>query len=101
VLAYQSETIYFIAILPLPNRLADGDILSDMDASAKLFGTTALTDTRAETIKQTYILLGLSVGAAGCGGYLGAQSDTLASTCDCRRHRDLWGVHSRLCYRRF
>jgi FtsH-binding integral membrane protein len=50
-----------------------------MDASAKLFGTTVLTDTRAETIKQTYILLGLSVVAAGCGGYLGAHSDTLAS----------------------
>jgi uncharacterized protein len=50
-----------------------------MDASAKLFGTTVLTDTRAETIKQTYILLGLSVVAAGCGGYLGAHSDTLAT----------------------
>jgi modulator of FtsH protease len=50
-----------------------------MIATENLFGTTALTGTRAETIKQTYLLLGLSVAGAFCGGYLGAQSDLLAS----------------------
>jgi modulator of FtsH protease len=44
----------------------------------KLFGTTVLTGDRAETIKKTYLLLGLSVAGAYCGGYLGAQSDVLA-----------------------
>lgn len=43
-----------------------------------LFGTTALSSARAETIKKTYMLLGLSVAGALCGGYLGAQSDALA-----------------------
>jgi modulator of FtsH protease len=44
-----------------------------------LFGTTPLTAARAETIKKTYLLLGLSVAGALCGGYLGAQSDALAN----------------------
>jgi FtsH-binding integral membrane protein len=45
----------------------------------KLFGTTVLTGSRADTIKKTYLLLALSAGAACCGGYLGIQSDALAS----------------------
>lgn len=44
-----------------------------------LFGTTELTAARAETIKKTYMLLSLSAAGALCGGYLGAQSDALAS----------------------
>src|ERR1700740_3636071 len=50
-----------------------------LTATDKLFGTTALSERRAETIKKTYLLLGLSVTAALCGGYLGAQSDILAN----------------------
>lgn len=38
-----------------------------------LIGTTPLTSARAETIKKTYLLLGLSVAGAFCGGYVGAQ----------------------------
>jgi FtsH-binding integral membrane protein len=49
-----------------------------MTATEKMFGTTELTGARAETIKKTYLLLGLSAAAAFCGGYLGAQSDALA-----------------------
>src|SRR5579862_7365856 len=49
-----------------------------MIATDNLFAVTALSPSRAETIKKTYMLLGLSVVAAFCGGYLGAQSDTLA-----------------------
>lgn len=49
-----------------------------MTATDKLFGTTNLTQARAETIKKTYLLLGLAVTGALCGGYLGAQSDALA-----------------------
>ena len=49
-----------------------------MTATDKLFGTTVLTGGRSETIKKTYLLLGLSVAGAYCGGYLGAQSDVLA-----------------------
>jgi FtsH-binding integral membrane protein len=51
---------------------------SDMTAIDKMFGTTVLTGTRAETIKKTYLLLGLAVGSAFCGGYIGIQSDVLA-----------------------
>ncbi len=50
-----------------------------MIATDNLFATTELSPARAETIKKTYLLLGLSVAAAFCGGYLGAQSDALAS----------------------
>jgi FtsH-binding integral membrane protein len=50
-----------------------------MTVTDNLFGTTQLSSTRAETIKKTYMLLGLSVAGALCGGYLGAQSDTLAN----------------------
>ncbi len=50
-----------------------------MTVTDNLFATTPLTAARAETIRKTYMLLGLSVVAALCGGYLGAQSDALAS----------------------
>jgi FtsH-binding integral membrane protein len=49
-----------------------------MIATDNLFAATPLTGTRAETIKKTYLLLGLSVASAFCGGWLGAQSDALA-----------------------
>jgi FtsH-binding integral membrane protein len=52
---------------------------TSMTATDKLFGTTQLSETRAETIKKTYLLLGLSVAGAVCGGYVGAQSDALAN----------------------
>jgi FtsH-binding integral membrane protein len=50
-----------------------------MTVTENLFGTTQLSSTRAETIKKTYMLLGLSVAGALCGGYVGAQSDSLAN----------------------
>jgi len=50
-----------------------------MTVTDNLFGTTQLSSTRAETIKKTYMLLGLSVAGALCGGYVGAQSDSLAN----------------------
>jgi modulator of FtsH protease len=43
-----------------------------------LTGTTTLTAQRASVIKQTYVLLGLSVFSAMAGGYIGATSETLA-----------------------
>jgi FtsH-binding integral membrane protein len=54
-------------------------MLRGMTATEKLFGTTSLSPARAETIKKTYMLLALSLGGALCGGYIGAQSDTLAN----------------------
>src|ERR1035438_8343721 len=56
-----------------------GGILRCMTVTDNLFGTTQLSSTRAEAIKKTYMLLGLSVAGALCGGYVGAQSDTLAN----------------------
>lgn len=53
-------------------------ILRGMTAVDKLFGTTDLSTTRAETIRKTYLLLGLAVAGALCGGYVAAQSDALA-----------------------
>jgi len=50
-----------------------------MNAIDNLFATTALSSTRAETIKKTYMLLGLCLGSALLGGYVGAQSDALAN----------------------
>lgn len=50
-----------------------------MTVTENLFGTTALSAARADTIKKTYMLLGLAVAGGLCGGYLGAQSDALAS----------------------
>src|SRR5580704_8666849 len=50
-----------------------------MTVTENLFGTTQLTAARADAIKKTYLLLGLSVAGALCGGYLGSQSDALAN----------------------
>ena len=52
-----------------------GQELSHTD---KLFGTTALSPARAVMIKQTYMLLSLSVVSAIVGGYIGSGSETLA-----------------------
>ena len=52
---------------------------SGMTAVENLFAVTSLSSDRAEAIKKTYLLLGLSVAGALCGGYLGAHSDALAS----------------------
>lgn len=60
-------------------RVSGSVILRYMTAIDNLFGTTPLSATRAETIKKTYMLLGLSVAGALCGGYVGAQSDGLAN----------------------
>ena len=54
-------------------------MLPYMTVTENLFGTTQLTAARADAIKKTYLLLGLSVAGAFCGGYLGAQSDALAN----------------------
>lgn len=51
---------------------------TELSAWDKLTGTIPLTGTRATVIKQTYILLGLSVISALAGGYVGATSETLA-----------------------
>ena len=50
-----------------------------MTAIDNLFGSTELSPARAETIRKTYMLLGLSVAGALCGGYVGAQSDALVN----------------------
>jgi FtsH-binding integral membrane protein len=50
-----------------------------MTVTQNLLGTTTLTPARASIIKQTYLLLGLAVAGALCGGYLGAQSQALAN----------------------
>jgi FtsH-binding integral membrane protein len=50
-----------------------------MIVTDNLFAATPMTAARGETIKKTYMLLGLSVAGAFCGGYLGAQSDALAN----------------------
>jgi len=44
----------------------------------KLTGTIPLTAGQAAVIKQTYVLLGVSVFCALAGGYIGATSETLA-----------------------
>lgn len=49
-----------------------------MDAIDNLFGSVPLSPSRADIIRKTYMLLGLAVAGALCGGYLAAQSDTLA-----------------------
>ena len=48
--------------------------LSWMD---KLSGTTELTGTMSAVIKQTYMLLAVSVFCAMAGGYIGATSETM------------------------
>ena len=45
-----------------------------LSTTDKLFGTTTLEARRAETIKQTYLLLGLSVVFALAGGWVGANT---------------------------
>ena len=45
-----------------------------LSTTDKLFGTTTLEARRAETIKQTYLLLGLSVAFALAGGWVGATT---------------------------
>jgi len=62
-----------------PKAAGASGILRCMQAIDNLFESTPLTAARAETIKKTYMLLGLSVAGALCGGYLGAQSDALAN----------------------
>jgi FtsH-binding integral membrane protein len=47
-------------------------------ALQKLTGTIELTAGQAAVIKQTYVLLGVSVFCALAGGYIGATSETLA-----------------------
>jgi len=47
-------------------------------ALQKLTGTIELTAGQAVVIKQTYVLLGVSVFCALAGGYIGATSETLA-----------------------
>jgi FtsH-binding integral membrane protein len=50
-----------------------------MNALENLSAVRQLSEERADSIRKTYLLLALSVGGAFCGGYLGAQSDALAS----------------------
>jgi FtsH-binding integral membrane protein len=50
-----------------------------MTASDKMFGSTVLSPARADMIRKTYLLLALAGVAGFCGGYVGAQSDALAS----------------------
>ena len=45
-----------------------------LTAGDKLWGTTSLEGSRAEVIKQTYLLLGLSVSFAVAGGWVGATT---------------------------
>jgi modulator of FtsH protease len=47
-------------------------------ALQNLTGTVSLTAGQAAVIKQTYVLLGVSVFCALAGGYVGATSETLA-----------------------
>ena len=50
-----------------------------MSVMDKLSGTTELTGTMSSVIKQTYMLLGVSVFCAMAGGYVGATSETMVS----------------------
>lgn len=53
------------------------DYTTQPSAWEKLSGTTPLTQTQASVIKQTYLLLGVSVMAAMAGGYIGSTSETV------------------------
>ena len=53
-----------------------------LSTTDKLFGTTALEGGRAETIKQTYLLLGLSVVFALTGGWVGATTPWIVGLFD-------------------
>ena len=48
--------------------------MSQLSASAKLFGTTTLDERQAAVARKTYALLGLSLAGAVAGGYIGSQS---------------------------
>jgi FtsH-binding integral membrane protein len=48
--------------------------MSQLSASAKLFGTTTLDERQAAVARKTYALLGLGVASAMVGGYLGSHS---------------------------
>ncbi|MCS6915661.1 MAG: Bax inhibitor-1 family protein [Myxococcales bacterium] len=52
--------------------------MSQLTASAKLFGTTTLDERQAALARKTYALLTLGVGGAIVGGHLGSQSLALA-----------------------
>ena len=45
----------------------------------RLSGTTTMTAAQSAVIKQTYLLLGLSVFSAMAGGFIGATSETVLS----------------------
>jgi len=47
---------------------------ADLSVGDKLMGTTVLEGNRAETIKQTYLLLGVAAAFAVAGGYVGATT---------------------------
>ena len=49
----------------------------EMSVMDKLTGTTALSGVQSSVIKQTYMLLGVSVMCAMAGGYIGATSETM------------------------
>lgn len=50
-----------------------------LTTSDKLFGTTALSGARADTIKKTYLLLSVSVLAAFAGGMIGSQTPAIVN----------------------
>ena len=54
-------------------------VSSHLTVSDKLWGQTALADNRAEAIKQTYLLLGLSVAFAIAGGVVGASTPAIVN----------------------
>ncbi len=49
----------------------------EMSTTERLSNTKVLTASQASVIRQTYMLLGLSVMAAMAGGYIGATSETV------------------------
>ena len=51
----------------------------EMSVMDKLSGTTELTGAMSSVIKQTYMLLAVSVFCAMAGGYVGATSETMVS----------------------
>ena len=55
---------------PLKTSVYSGDL----SVGDKLMGTTILEGNRAETIKQTYLLLGVSAAFAVVGGWVGATT---------------------------
>lgn len=52
---------------------------NEISASQKLFGEIALTPSRAELIRKSYLLLSLSVAAAMLGGFIGARSPLIVT----------------------